>query len=104
MRIIIQSFLGADVSSDSYSVTPTEWADGSRSDMVYASNKFPPILIEVQYQVNQEFILRLIKYCSNIYMRYKSSPIALVIVTKSFSSALAQNLQTASSRSPSALA
>ncbi|CAO3701944.1 unnamed protein product [Rhizopus stolonifer] len=55
MRIIIHSLIGVDVSPDSYSVVPTEWADGSRSDMVYASTKLPPpILIEVQYQVNQD--------------------------------------------------
>ncbi|CEP13989.1 hypothetical protein [Parasitella parasitica] len=34
MRIVIQSLLGEDVPPDSYSVAPTEWADGSRSDMV----------------------------------------------------------------------
>ncbi|KAI8374041.1 hypothetical protein EDC96DRAFT_422477, partial [Choanephora cucurbitarum] len=68
-----------DVSPDSYSVVSTEWADGSRSDMVYAS----PILIEIQYQV---FMLRLIKYCSNVYQCYRALPIILVLVAKSFSS------------------
>ncbi|ORE00691.1 hypothetical protein BCV72DRAFT_178336, partial [Rhizopus microsporus var. microsporus] len=80
-----------DVPPDSYSVVPTEWADGSRSDMVYASTEFPPILIEIQYRVNQEFMLRLINYASDVYKRYKMLPIVLVIVTKSFSSAEFQN-------------
>lgn len=88
MKILIyKSYIGEDVPPESYAVAPTEWSDGSRSDMVYASTKFPPILIEVQYQVNQEFMLRLIKSGSNIYKRYKALPIVLVIVTKSFSSA-----------------
>lgn len=86
MRIIIHPLLGVDVHPDSYSVAPTEWTDGSRSDMVYASTKLLPILIEVQYQVNQEFMLRLINYSSNAYKRYKELSIVLVIVTKSFSS------------------
>ncbi|ORE05095.1 hypothetical protein BCV72DRAFT_306708 [Rhizopus microsporus var. microsporus] len=41
MRIIIHSLIDVDVPPDSYSVVPTKWADGSRSDMVYASTKFP---------------------------------------------------------------
>lgn len=46
----------------------------------------PPILIELQYQVNQMFMPRLIKYSSNAYHRYKVLPIVLVNVTQSFSS------------------
>ncbi|KAI8094280.1 hypothetical protein BDF21DRAFT_408353 [Thamnidium elegans] len=75
----IKNLPGVDISSDNYSVAPNEWADGSRSDMVYASTKPPPpILIKVQYQVNQEFMLRLISYASNVYRRYKALPIVLV--------------------------
>ncbi|CEP10968.1 hypothetical protein [Parasitella parasitica] len=96
MRIVIQSLLGEDVPPDCYSVAPTDWADGSRSDMVYASTKSPPILVEVQYQLNQEFMLRLIKYGSNVDKRYKALPSVLVIVTKSFSSAEFQDEFTAS--------
>ncbi|GAA5814258.1 hypothetical protein MFLAVUS_007752 [Mucor flavus] len=57
-----------DVSPDSYSVAPTEWAD-------------------VQDQVNQEFMLKLISYVSNVYKRYKEISVVLVIVSKSSSSA-----------------
>lgn len=69
----------------------TEWADGSKSDIVYASpfgttESLPPILIELQYQVDQDFMLRLIKYASHTYSYYKALPIVLVIVTKSISS------------------
>ncbi|CAO3659669.1 unnamed protein product [Rhizopus stolonifer] len=92
MCITVHSLIDVDVSPDSYSVVSTEWADGSHSDMVYVSTKLPPpILIEVQYQVNQEFMLKLINYASNVYKRYKALPIVLVIVTKSFSSAEFQN-------------
>ncbi|KAG2221286.1 hypothetical protein INT45_000199 [Circinella minor] len=78
---------GTDAPSDSYSVAQTEWLDGSRSDMLYASQieTLPPILIECQYHVNQDFMLRVIQYSSNVYRRYKMLPIVLAIVTKSFS-------------------
>ncbi|GAA5814903.1 hypothetical protein MFLAVUS_008406 [Mucor flavus] len=85
--IIIHSLLGVDVSPDSYSVAPTECVDGSRSELVYASTQLPPILIEVQDQVNQKFMLSLISYASNVYRRYNELPVVLVIVTKSFYSA-----------------
>lgn len=51
----------------------------------------PPVLIEVQYQVNQDFMIRLISYACNAYRRYGKLPIVLVIVTKSFSSTKFQN-------------
>lgn len=92
MKILIyKSYIDLDVPLDSYSVAPFEWADSGRSDMVYASTKLPPILIEIQYQVDQEFMLRLINHASSVYKRYKALPIVLVIVTKSFSSAEFQN-------------
>ncbi|KAI8881626.1 hypothetical protein K501DRAFT_156488, partial [Backusella circina FSU 941] len=85
-------FIDVDIPPNSYTVAQTEWADDSRSDMVYASIELlPPVLIELQYQVNQDFMLRLINYALNVYKRYKSLPIVLVIVTKSFSSAKFQN-------------
>ncbi|KAI7848389.1 hypothetical protein BDC45DRAFT_450383, partial [Circinella umbellata] len=88
-----KSFIGADAPPDSYSVAQTEWPDGSRSDMLYVSqiDTLPPILIECQYYVNQDFMLRLIQYASNVYRRYKMMPIVLAIVTKSFSKAKFQD-------------
>ncbi|CAO3702167.1 unnamed protein product [Rhizopus stolonifer] len=44
----------------------------------------PPILIKMQYHVDQEFMFRLIKYSSETYSRYKVLPIVLVVATKSF--------------------
>jgi hypothetical protein len=78
-----------DIPENSYTAAQTEWADGSRSDVIYASrNKsksMPLIIIELQYQVDQMFMLRLIKYSSNVYHRFKILPIVLVIVSQSFS-------------------
>lgn len=81
--------IGADIPANSYTVGPIEWADGSRSGVVYTSQtkSLPPILIETQYNIDQTFILRLINYSSNAFYRYKMLPIVLVNATKSISSA-----------------
>ncbi|KAG1441315.1 hypothetical protein G6F56_011539 [Rhizopus delemar] len=96
MNLIIRSLLGSNIPSDAYHVSQTEWSNGTRSDVVYAANhnkneEFPPVIIEIQYMVNQEFIYRLINYASNAFDRYKVSPVILVIVTNSFCSAEFQN-------------
>ncbi|KAI9262866.1 hypothetical protein EDC94DRAFT_518636, partial [Helicostylum pulchrum] len=90
--------------SDSKIMNLSLWldTDGTRSDIVYASKiekaeSLPPILIESQYYVDQDFMLRLISYSSNSYKRYKVLPIILVIVTKSFSKANFQDEFTTSS-------
>lgn len=47
-----------------------------------------PVLTEIQYNIDQMFMLRLIKYSlKNAFHRYKMLPIVLVVATKSFSSA-----------------
>ncbi|CEP11646.1 hypothetical protein [Parasitella parasitica] len=75
---------------------------GPRLDIVYASKiekaeSSPSILIESQYYVDQDFMLRLISYSINVYKRYKALPIILVIVTKSFPKANFQDEFTTSS-------
>ncbi|CAO0793162.1 unnamed protein product [Mucor circinelloides] len=92
INLVVQSLVDTSIPDNSYTTAQTEWTDGSRSDVVYASpikttELLPPILIELQYQVDQDFMLRLIAYASHTYKRYKVLPIILVIVTKSFSSA-----------------
>ncbi|KAI7884495.1 uncharacterized protein EV154DRAFT_28027 [Mucor mucedo] len=52
--MVTTTFIGPTAAS-MYSPRPTEWADGSKSDVVYVSNvsstSFPPILIEVQHTI-----------------------------------------------------
>ncbi|KAI9252438.1 hypothetical protein BY458DRAFT_357368 [Sporodiniella umbellata] len=62
----------------------------SRSNVVYASpikKSLRSILIGLQYQVDQDCILRLITYASHTYKRYRVLPIILAITTKFFSNA-----------------
>ncbi|KAI9355169.1 hypothetical protein BD770DRAFT_391337 [Pilaira anomala] len=48
----------------------------------------PPILVEVQHQVDQRFMLRLINYCANVYERYEVLPVVLVFVVEKFSNTI----------------
>ncbi|KAI9276368.1 hypothetical protein BY458DRAFT_545941 [Sporodiniella umbellata] len=59
-----------------------EWPDGNRLALAYVS----PILIELQYQVDQGFMLRSIAYPFLTYERYTVLSIFLITLTKSFSS------------------
>ena len=68
-----------------YLPRPTEWAGGSKSDIVYAasvsSTILPPILIEVQHTVTTEFIDRLINYSLSVKKCFKAKPILVVFGT-----------------------
>ncbi|KAG1446004.1 hypothetical protein G6F55_011725 [Rhizopus delemar] len=92
INLIVKSLLGAnDVPDDLYTAGQTDWVDGSKSDALYISrlettDVIPPILIEVQNKVNQDFISRLIRYCTFVYSHYKFLPIVFVIAINGFTS------------------
>lgn len=68
-----------------YSPRPTEWAGGSKSDIIYVSNisstSFPPILIEVQHTITPEFIDRLINYFLSVKKCFKTKSTVIVCYT-----------------------
>lgn len=71
---IMKSLL--DVAPGTYINDNTEWSSSMRNNALYVprlsiSSSFPPVLIEVQKQVDQNFMARLITYFVNIFMRYK---------------------------------
>ncbi|KAG1515230.1 hypothetical protein G6F52_009736 [Rhizopus delemar] len=83
--------VGNDVPDDLYTAGQTDWVDGSKSDALYVSkleitDATPPILIEVQNKVNQDFISRLIRYSTFVYSRYKLLPIVFVVAINGFTS------------------
>ncbi|KAG0808039.1 hypothetical protein G6F25_010093 [Rhizopus arrhizus] len=92
VNLVVQSLLGStDIPANSYTVASNEWADGTRSDVVYAAESKstktqPPILIEFQNQVNHEFMNRVINYSLSAYRRYKVYPIVPIFAIKGFSS------------------
>ncbi|KAI8364508.1 hypothetical protein EDC96DRAFT_544826 [Choanephora cucurbitarum] len=84
---MLEPFMDLDTFSNSHTVVQTERTDGSLSSIVYASiEPLPPVLIEIQYQVSQDFMLWLIKLI----------PIILTIMNKPFSCASLRNGFTAS--------
>ncbi|KAI7859344.1 hypothetical protein BDC45DRAFT_497398 [Circinella umbellata] len=71
-----------------YSPRPTEWPNPTISDVLYLPNSpndnFPPVLIEVQHMVDNDFILRLMTYAISVYRQYnKAPPIILTFVISS---------------------
>ncbi|ORX46808.1 hypothetical protein DM01DRAFT_1339457 [Hesseltinella vesiculosa] len=83
MNIILTTLIGENA-KDHYVLTPCEWIDGRRSDMLYTpiaspTDALPPVIVEVQNVVDKYFIRRLIKYCGHIIDKYQVEPIALTI-------------------------
>lgn len=78
-----------DVPNGTYTaVAPTEWSDGTRSDVVYIprlsiSKSLPPFLIEVQRTVRESFMQRVIHYCIHINRAFDRKPIVLIFATDS---------------------
>lgn len=73
-----------DLEGGTYSVGDAEWNDGSHSDIVYVplDTKHPPVIIEVQYKVDNEFMVRATQYCAQAYFRHgKRLPILLIFNT-----------------------
>ncbi|SAL99586.1 hypothetical protein [Absidia glauca] len=83
MNFIVKEIIGPNA-VDEYSPQPTEWANATKSDVLYTSdntNSFPPILIEVQYNVDDKFLHRLVQYCEEARKQYSTEPVALVFVS-----------------------
>lgn len=68
-----------------HSPRPTEWASGTKSDIVYAINvsstSLPPTLIEVQHTITAEFIDCLINYSLSVKKCFKEKSIVIVFGT-----------------------
>jgi hypothetical protein len=68
---------------DQYWPRPTEWANATKSDVLYAADDastFPPILIEVQYIADSRFLHRLVQYCEEVNKQHHTEPVVLVFV------------------------
>ncbi|KAG1445427.1 hypothetical protein G6F46_012195 [Rhizopus delemar] len=68
-----------------YASRPTEWPNGTKSDVVYtasvSSNELPPVLVEVQHFITMDFINRLMSYSLSIKKKLKAKPIVIVFGT-----------------------
>ncbi|RCH88251.1 hypothetical protein CU098_009168 [Rhizopus stolonifer] len=82
--MIVTTVVGENARS-LYTPKPTEWANGTKSDIVYTasvtSSELPPVLIEVQHTINLDFIDRLLGYSLFAKKEYKAKPIVVVFGT-----------------------
>lgn len=87
---------------DDYRLGNTEWADGTRSDVVLEAKApslpLPPIIVEIQHTVNHLFMKRAVNYCLQAYKRYKMDPVLLVICVDTLHNDVSQRV--AASRFP----
>ncbi|KAI8147180.1 hypothetical protein BJV82DRAFT_598083 [Fennellomyces sp. T-0311] len=75
-----------------YISSNNEWADGTRSDVVLEPKSnvlnLPPIIVEIQHRVSEDFIKRTIGYSLQAFKRYECGPVVLIICTSSLSTSL----------------
>ncbi|KAI8393780.1 uncharacterized protein BYT42DRAFT_552218 [Radiomyces spectabilis] len=80
-NIIIDAIIG-ESGKEEYWPRPTEWPNRLKSDVLYAADNsegLPPVLVEVQYSVDNKFLHRLVRYCEEIITAYDVPPVVMVI-------------------------
>lgn len=85
MDIIVKEVAGQNVDNTAYGLGRCAWASKCISDAVYIP-KLPhlsPILVEVQCDINEDFIARLVSYSLQLKQEYGQLPKVLVISIKS---------------------
>lgn len=65
----------------------TGWPETESFFKVYASQnesdeRFNPILVTIQSEINQVLMLKIIQYCTFVYEKFNSLPIVLIIANK----------------------
>ncbi|CEI91192.1 hypothetical protein RMCBS344292_05490 [Rhizopus microsporus] len=83
INLITTSLL--QVKIDTYNNAATEWRNGTRCDVLYLPetalrNSLPPILIEIQRNVNEVFMRRLMMYALNVVVTHARSPLPIVLI------------------------
>lgn len=85
--IVVETTFGSEGICN-YSPWPTEWPNRTISDILYLpisqqNGSFPPILVEIQHTVDNDFILRLMSHAISLYRQYNKIPIVLTFVISS---------------------
>ncbi|KAI9485850.1 MAG: hypothetical protein EXX96DRAFT_546724 [Benjaminiella poitrasii] len=78
INIVIETIFGPK-GKNNYSPWPTEWPNRTISDVLYLPNSpqddsFPPILVEAQHTVDNDFVLRIMSYAISIYRQHNKTP------------------------------
>lgn len=79
---VTKSVLG--VPDGTYMTSGTAFVDGSECDILYVprlatNNSLPPVILEVQNIVSRNFMLRVIRYCLNVYQFWNKLPVLVII-------------------------
>ncbi|KAI8646326.1 hypothetical protein BD408DRAFT_360107 [Parasitella parasitica] len=86
MDIILKDVVGDHASSASYTLGRCERANKAVSNVLYLPTNpdLPPVLVEIQNKVNEDFIAQAIKYCISLKEEYGVQPIMLIFSIKGF--------------------
>lgn len=73
-----------NVADNTYCIAPTEWPDTMRCDVLFLprlalERDLPPIILEIQCTINQDYMSCAIQYCLYAYRVYKKLPILMTI-------------------------
>lgn len=73
-----------NVADNTYCIAPTEWPDTMRCDVLFLprlalERDLPPIILEIQCTINQDYMNCAIQYCLYAYRVYKKLPILMTI-------------------------
>ncbi|KAG2206141.1 hypothetical protein INT47_003790 [Mucor saturninus] len=91
INLIVRSLVGEIAPENSYTVAQTEWTDTKGKFTVYIpqnaeDDRFIPVLIAIQEEVNHASMLKIIEYCTRIYEEFRLLPTVLIISIKGWSS------------------
>jgi hypothetical protein len=80
-------FTGTYVPKNRYVVHQTGWPETESFFKVYTSQnesdeRFNPIVVTIQSEINQLLMLKIIQYCTFVYEKFNSLPIVLIIANK----------------------
>ncbi|KAI8968426.1 hypothetical protein BDF20DRAFT_828053 [Mycotypha africana] len=79
--------IGTHVPKNNYVVHQNGWPEAGGFFNVYKSQnesdeRFKPIVVTIQSEVNQVLILKIMQYCTLVYERFNYLPIVLIIAHK----------------------
>ncbi|KAI7896230.1 uncharacterized protein EV154DRAFT_492748 [Mucor mucedo] len=98
-RQVIDSIVSSifNVEAGIYRVDETEWANGTRSDLVLTpdviDNEQRPLIVEFQKTVDRKFIKRAMSYCLQASIRYDIDPVILIVCTGTITESLKEKFQ-----------
>ncbi|KAG0749666.1 hypothetical protein G6F16_004842 [Rhizopus arrhizus] len=99
INIISKSLVNA--SEDQYTAAQNEFLNKCACDVLYLpkaiDSEYPPIIIEVQKDVNENYMCRAVKYSILVYEKYEKHPVVLIVGVSSVTASINNILAPATS-------